>query len=42
LLLVDDVQTTGTTLSMCAAAALEVGAVGVYGITVTAASISSN
>ncbi|MDQ7024598.1 MAG: ComF family protein [Anaerolineae bacterium] len=37
LLLVDDVQTTGTTLSMCAEAAIQAGATAVYGITVTAA-----
>jgi ComF family protein len=40
LLLVDDVQTTGTTLSMCAEAALQAGAAHVYGITVTAATVS--
>ena len=40
LLLVDDVQTTGTTLSMCAEAALQAGAVHVYGITVTAATVA--
>lgn len=42
LLLVDDVQTTGTTLSMCAEAAIQAGAVRVYGITVTAATVSRN
>ena len=42
LLLVDDVQTTGTTLSMCAEAAMQAGAVRVYGITVTAATVSNN
>jgi ComF family protein len=36
-LLVDDVQTTGTTLAMCANAAMQVGAAAVFGMTVTAA-----
>jgi ComF family protein len=42
LLLVDDVQTTGTTISMCAEAAMQAGAARVYGMTVTAASVRSN
>lgn len=37
LLLIDDVQTTGTTLMMCAEAALQAGVKAVYGLTVTAA-----
>lgn len=37
LLLIDDVLTTGTTLSMCAQAALEQGAAELYGLTVTQA-----
>jgi competence protein ComFC len=39
LLLVDDVRTTGSTLSECAQAALQAGAKAVYAITVTAASL---
>ena len=42
LLLVDDVQTTGTTISMCAEAALQAGARHVYGLTVTAATLARN
>ena len=42
LLLVDDVQTTGTTISMCAEAAMQADAAEVYGITVTAATIARN
>lgn len=37
LLLVDDVKTTGATMTACAEAALAVGATQIYGITVTAA-----
>ena len=39
LLLVDDVRTTGATLSECAQVALQAGASSVYAITVTAASL---
>jgi competence protein ComFC len=39
LLLVDDVRTTGSTLSECAQAALQAGAKAIYAITVTAASL---
>lgn len=37
LLIVDDVYTTGATLSVCAQAALDAGATSVYGLTVTVA-----
>jgi predicted amidophosphoribosyltransferase len=37
LLIIDDVLTTGSTLAACADAALQAGALQVYGLTVTAA-----